>query len=468
MQAQTRMKPSIQSELEIKSWLILSLCFIYLVQFLIGFVWLNTVLSLLSLGVFALCIIRAKRLTRFYGIAMMLGGLVLMVFKGQDTAIIMQGILANLPLLSLIVLVPLLSIPLRIGGFLDSIHYYLERISLDSRKLFTSISVFLFCLGPILNLGSIRVLHDMIKDLKEKPILLAKSYLVGFSTVILWSPYFASVALVLYYLKVPMTVYLPLGFGFAVLQLLVGNVLYWRWASKAGQANVQEPLINSRAQLRTAGTSAVHFYKMVQLVLLLFVLFGSLFMFERLTHWPMMYLVSLIAVLFPLGWCLLSRRLSEYREMFLEFRTHSVPSMDNELILFISAGLFGKALLGTSLASGIQTLFHGIAAYSFLLFILSVMLFIALATAIGIHQLVVVTVLVNQLDPVVIGTSPQVIALLIMISWSMSAVLSPINPLNILVSSSVNRPSLVVGLKWNGLYLLSMVVLGSLFVYALK
>ncbi|WP_157273078.1 hypothetical protein [Neobacillus bataviensis] len=89
---------------------------------------------------------------------------------------------------------------------------------------------------------------------------------------------------------------------------------------------------------------------------------------------------------------------------------------------------------------------------SFLLFIIMIVGIVLVFTFIGVHQIVVVTALVTQMDAGMIGTRPEVLALLLIMSWSMSAVISPVNPINLLVSGLLEKSGISVGLRWNGVF----------------
>jgi hypothetical protein len=460
-----QMIPHSNDKTAVKSWFTLTMCFVYMIQFLSDSYVLTLFLCGLAIFVFCSSLSGAKPIPRLFGSTMFVTGVMLNLWKGTTMEGMVNGIVTNLPLLTLVILVPLLSIPLKIGGYLDSIHFYMERMGTDLRKTFGSISVILFCLGPILNLGSIRVLHEMIQDLHFNSKFLAKVYLVGFSTVILWSPYFASVAMVLYYLNVPVFDYLPLGFSLAVIQLLVGNLLF-RFSippQKGSAADEQSKLLEQPIEEEWE-----HKRKMGKLFGIIVLLMGSIFLMEYLTHWPMLFLVSFTSILFPVLWCAVYQKWGKFRLYFSDFKNHSVPFMSNEIVLFISAGLFGSALAGTQFASSTQMFLHQVASVSFVLFIVTVMFIMMITAFIGIHQIVTVTVLITQIDPSVVGTSPEVLALLFMSAWSLSAVLSPVNPLNLLVSSYVKAPTLSIGLKWNGWYLLTMFFISSLFIYFVR
>jgi len=145
-----------------------------------------------------------------------------------------------------------------------------------------------------------------------------------------------------------------------------------------------------------------------------------------------------------------------------------MSSMDNEVLMFISAGMFGAVLSGTSVSSGIQEVFITVAGFSFILFCLAVLAVMAVAGVIGLHPLVMVTVFVSQMNPDLLGARPEALALLLMIGWAIMAIISPITPLNLIVSSSVNRSSFETGIRYNGLYLVCLAVMGTLYVTLIR
>src|SRR4051812_43592647 len=102
-------------------------------------------------------------------------------------------------MLCLITLAPLLSIPLRLSGYFEAVASLQRNLLHQPKKLYGGITGTLFLLSPILNLGSVRIINEFLEELKLPSAVSAKSYLVGFTTAVMWSPYFASVSLVLHY-----------------------------------------------------------------------------------------------------------------------------------------------------------------------------------------------------------------------------------------------------------------------------
>ncbi|WP_171656410.1 hypothetical protein [Paenibacillus foliorum] len=436
-----------------RSYLILAMCMLFLIQYFVQSEWLLYILAVCASVAFIGSITLARTVPRIFSILMFIAGAVLTGLKGQGLDAMAQGITSNIPLLTLLVLVPLLSIPFKMGGFFDSILIYLKRYQNKPGKMFAGITMVLFFLGPILNLGSIRIVHDLLKDLRLNATFLSKAYLVGFSTTILWSPYYAAVGVVLLYLHVSIGSYMTYGFGIAVLFLLIGNVMFGLWAKK----NMLEIELNND---ESGAITSDHRKRMKLLPIVIIMLMLITIAAEYATHWSMLVLVSLLALIFPLLWCMFSKQWGLFKHQIIEYRDKAVPVMNNEIIMYISAGFFGQSLKGSSFGQGITIFMNQLSQTSFLLFALFIMITMVCITFVGIHQVVIVTVLATQMDPVMLGTSKEILAMVLMLAWSASSILSPVNPINLLVSTLVKRTSMQVGIRDNGLYLLIVSAIG--------
>ncbi|ALS20421.1 hypothetical protein [Paenibacillus naphthalenovorans] len=439
-----------------RSYLILGMCGLFLIQYFVHVQWLEYLVIFMALAAFMGSATKADPVPRWFGICMLMTGIVLEFQKGRGIDGVSEGVSMNLPLLTLVILVPLLSIPLKLGGYFDAIDTLLRGLLHHPRKLFAGITSVLFVLGPILNLGSIRIVDELLKGLKLPPVMLAKSYLVGFSTTMLWSPYYASVALILYYLKIPTIEYMAYGIGFALLFILIGNVLFAFWSKR-------HPLSpDSFAEAASAEESKDGTYrrKLVRLGLIVAVLMSMTFLLETLTHWSMLVIVSLLSISFPLCWVIITGKWSLLRTQLADFRDRSVPIMNNEILLFTSAGLLGNALQGTAFGSGMKWALISLAQQSFFIFEISIIVTVVVVAFIGIHPMVIVTALVTQMDAQALGTTPIALAILLMLAWSTSAVLSPVNPLNLLVSRLSGITGLAAGVRANGIHLLIVAILG--------
>ena len=183
-------------------------------------------------------------------------------------------------------------------------------------------------------------------------------------------------------------------------------------------------------------------------------------MIEYLTHWAMIVIVCLISILFPVLFGVFSRDWKKLLPSFIDFRDRSVPSLNNEIMLFMSAGMLAFAMKGTSVMSGISSFLASLADRSFILFAIAVLCFVCCVTYIGIHQIAAVGVLAMQLDPVQLGISNLSLALILMLTWTITTALSPFSGLNLLVSRFARVSGRQLGLRINGIHLLMIAFIG--------
>jgi hypothetical protein len=443
---------------QLKYLLILAMCMLYLAQFLIATDFLQEILAFLAAVIFFISVQGAKPFPKYFSLFMLITGVTVIFLTGGGMEETVAGVTLNVPILTLLLLVPLITVPLKIGEYLSSVEVYMRRFIHQPERLFSRIVLSVFILGPVLNLGSVQIMHEIFKKFSVKnTVLLAKAYSIGFSTVILWSPYFASVALILYHLGLPVLNYMLFGLPLAMLQLLTGIFLFRLNTSKKNKA---EPLSQHAEKLDDCHTS-----KIKRLLWLLLLLLLAVFILEWITQWPMMFLVSIISIVFPVLWGLAHKKMKETVKLFYEYREGSLSKMDNEIVMFLSTGLFVKSLTGSALSKQLNQLLHSISSFSSLLFIITIVGTTTFLAVLGFHAIIIVLPLVIQLDPVSLGITPEIAALIFMLAWSISAIISPVNPLNLLVSHLLNQSSYTVGLRWNKIFILTMFVVGTIYIY---
>ncbi|MDP5274553.1 hypothetical protein [Chengkuizengella axinellae] len=155
------------------------------------------------------------------------------------------------------------------------------------------------------------------------------------------------------------------------------------------------------------------------------------------------------------------------KSYFKKFQKKSVPSMNNEIILFLSVGFLAESLIGSGFAKQMELWMSSLFDLSFLLFVFIILLSIIITTFIGIHPLIMVMVLVTQFDPTVFLMKKEIFALLLMVGWSMAVLLSPVTSFNMLVSGTVKEKGTTIGLRWNGGYIGIILITSISYIYVL-
>lgn len=429
----------------------MGMCFLFIVQYFASLQWLKYMVVAIALLAFITSVKNADRFPRFIGIVMMVTGLIIEWSKGTGIDGVSEGIFLILPLLSLITLAPLLSIPLRLGGFFEAVSQLLHNLLQKPKKMYAGITGTLFLLSPILNLGSVRILNDFLEDLKLPSAMSAKGYVVGFTTALMWSPYFASVSLILHYLNVPYMDYVLYGITLSVLALLAGNMLFAIWEKF-------HPIEKIDSEIRPLDHTKRK--QLMKLVFFVALLMGSCLVIEFFTGWSMIVIVCLISIGIPALFGLFTLSWKKMTPLVVDYRDRTVPMLNNEIMLFMSAGMLAFALNGTKVMNSVGNLLTNLANQSFLLFIIAIIVIVQTVTFIGIHQIAVVGALAMQLNPAELGISNIALALILIITWFTSTAMSPFSGLNLMVSRFAKVPGIQLGTRINGVHLLVVTFIG--------
>ncbi|HYK73436.1 MAG TPA: hypothetical protein VEV44_10030 [Pseudoneobacillus sp.] len=442
-----------------RSYLILGMCILFLIQYFVEIQWLQYLLVFVSLIAFFGSVTKASRFPRIAGLIMMAVGITVEWSKGTGIDGISEGLILILPLLTLLTLVPLLSIPLRLGGYFESISVLLHHLLHQPKKLFTGITGTLFLLSPILNLGSVRIIHEFLEDLKFPSAMTAKGYIMGFTTAIMWSPYFASVSLVLHYLNVSFHEYILYGISLGLLSLIVGNLLFVFWVKRHPLA-LGSPVIGQLDKKIQK--------QLFKLILFVLILLGLCLGVESITHWSMMVIVCLMSIVIPSIFGLKKSNWRQMHPLLIDYRDRTVPMLNNEIMLFMSAGMLAFAMKGTTAMNGISSILIGFANQSFFLFALAILVFVLVVSYIGIHQIAAVGVLAMQLNPSDLGISNVALALILLLSWSISTALSPFSGLSLMVSRFSGISGIKEGLRVNGQHVLIFSIVSIVIISFIK
>lgn len=435
-----------------RSYLILGMCALFIFQYFAQIHWLQFLVVFMSLLAFGGSALNADRFPRILGLAMMTIGIFIEWNKGTGFGGINEGIILILPLICLITIAPLLSIPLKIGGYFKDVSSLLRQHLSHPKKVYAGMTGTLFFLSPILNLASVRILNEFIEELRLPSAMSAKGYIVGFTTAMTWSPYFASVSMVLHYLNIPFSEYILYGLGLSIMSLVIGNLLFALWLKR-------HPVIATTTD-HDNGFTPQQRKHLIKLGFLIFIIMSISLIIEKLTAWSMLVIVCLISTIVPLLFAIKSSNREPMIPLLRDYRDRTVPMMNNEITLFMSAGMLAFALQGTGFANEVSFFLTGLANESFYLFALAIMGIVLSITYMGIHQIAAIGSLAMQLDPEQLGISSISLAMLLLLTWLVSTAFSPFSGLNLMISRFSGISGFRLGTNTNGLHLSIVAIIG--------
>lgn len=381
----------------------------------------------------------------------------------------LDGVRVNLTLVSIFTLVPLLGIPVRLGGYLESLKLLFARVNPKSSFVFLVTQTLAHALGVVFNIGSISIVHYLSKAAPiQSPRLLVSAINRGFLSVIFWSPYFGAVAVVLSMLSTKWVTILPFSLGFVLISFFVSFAVDWTLIQKsdanfalemsATKEDEHAPKLNNRFVKK----------KVIELFSLLFVMMLIVLGIELFAGLEVAVIICLVALFFPLLWSFFQRNQAIY---FVELKDHvfkTLPRMRKEVVLFLVSGFFSAAFMKTDMSSTIITfvtnLFDGFTigvAYC-------IVLAIVITSVAGIHPIVPVTVFASSFDPTLLGFSPEYFSVLLLASWGVSSTISPATASSNLLANLWNIEVTKIAFRWNIKYGIIMAIILPIYLEIVK
>lgn len=368
-------------------------------------------------------------------------GIIFMVIYGASLDEWMNAARINLTLVAIFLFTPLLGIPVRTGGYVESLKLVLSRRMNNPNYLFAGTSFLSHFLGIVLNIGAISIVHELTKasNIKNNK-LVSVGINRGFISGIFWSPYFSAMALILGSLPVKWGDILFYSLGLSFIAILMSYLFEKPYMVKVPTASGEA---HNEEEIRKAKK------KVTELFFLLFLMVSGVLIAEKMTSSSMTFIICLLSILFPLSWCLLKGEGESYRK---ELKAHiftGVPRMKNEIVLFLIAGFFSGAFIKTGWSIYLVEALNGAFSHVYLI-IAYLIAFSIVATAImGLHPIVVVTIMATSIDPLKLGFSYEFFAILLLSSWGISNTVSPATAVNNLLSGLLKEDLLKVSVHWN-------------------
>ena len=270
----------------------------------------------------------------------------------------------------------------------------------------------------------------------------------GFAGCIMWSPYFAAMALVLgrYELSwggivrvnLPLAI-VALGGGFVVdcLRLPSGGFVVEGKLS-AGSRRILLSMIG---------------FGLLLTVVMLFI--------EAWVGLSMILIVSMMAVVVPAAWSFFPGNRDVYVRGVRQYFQQTLPLLRGEVVLFLCAGFFAAAVAQSEVGQYINVFLRQVNLYGQFVTVLMFIGVIVLLAVIGVHPVISVSVLTGIVRPGDLGMTTEGLAVTMLSSWAIANVSSPFTAVNMMLAGLSGKSSVLTGLRWNIKYSVVMsLVLG--------
>lgn len=300
-------------------------------------------------------------------------------------------------------------------------------------------------LGSVLNLAAMSLLSGMASEQKDRRLRrrLSMALMFGFTTASSWGPFYVSVAVILTAIpEVRWVEVAPLGVGMAACMLAVG----WSYDRLVlRQPRLSSQQANSAASPRITPSTAVRICAILSALVVL--VMGI----HELAGLPIPIALGVVCPPFAVAWAMLQAppqtRWADGGRPLTQRIFRGLPDLRNEAIAFVAASILGvgvATILPPDVIGGYLREYDitGDAVVVALIFGM------VLASASGLHPVILVILIGEVLPPEVIGMPPTILALALLGVWGTSTMVSPFSATTLFMGRVIGVPSHIIAWRW--------------------
>lgn len=367
----------------------------------------------------------------------------------------------NTSLLALLIVVPLLGVPLKFGGYIEVLDALALKYLVKKYQMYWVPALFSHVLGVFMNLGAVPLTYEITARGKmlDNRELLTKGLSRGFGAAMFWSPNMVATALPLAYLGITWQNYVYLGVLFAVIGLGAGFAVEIPAGEGRSGGRGHYPAVGDAS----GGSAYIDKLKLAQLTVAAVVFLLMIIAIETRSALPVISAVPFIALVFPALWLLLLGRKKHIKEGYLDYFNNRINHYDGEVVLFVTAGFFSYALSFSGQAEHLCDYVMHFAGHSTGSVVLTILAAIILTSLVGLHPMIMVSTFAASLNPAALGISPVHLALILIGGWSLGATVSPMSGTTLVVAGLTGKRPAEIG-RVNILYAIVVSALLTAFI----
>jgi hypothetical protein len=353
----------------------------------------------------------------------------------------------------LFTLVPILGIPIKIGGYSGGIQFIIQKKIKNSGQLYMITSGISYFFSIFMNLATLPMAYYSIRpalnmfSVGNKERFMSRAISRGFAMPLLWAPVTPIVGIVISVTDVSWVSIIPYVVPLSILGLGMDWLLGARKSNKMLDP-VQNVSVHETAatiepgQLNSPG-------RVIQIFLAIIIFIVAISIAESLFHYSFLILVSLIVIPFAFAWSLFLKKGGEFgSQLQKHFQMFSV-SMKDQFFIYLSAGFFISTI---NISNTNQLLydwimkFIGVAGVETFLILLPL---VPLAFAfLGLHPAVTLALMTEGLDLSAIGLNPHILTVAMLAGAVSAFLVGPYNATLGLMANLVKNTSYKVS-NWN-------------------
>jgi hypothetical protein len=408
-------------------------------------------LSGLALAAVLVSLPASRWVARTLSTLFLAGGTWMLLQKGATVAEYLSGYGQMVYLLAVFVVVPVLSVPVKLGGYDKAIEAVLRGRVGGVFQLQCLTTALAFICGSFMSVAAIPVMMtSMAPVLASYPIanrvrFMSIAAICGYVLPILWTPVSGVVGTVLDNLRVDWLALFPTLFALSIAVLVANWAIFYVFELRGRNApRLDEPPPGD------GGKSALPLlFQMFAAILLLVGCIGAL---EYMLRVGLIPIVTMISIPFALAWSIIiGQGRNAARAVARDFAIR-LPAMADQFAIFLGAGFFAGAMRISGFDHEANLMFLDMhQAIGSQMFLLLMPVMALAASFLGVHPLVAIALLGESLRPEVLGIPIKQLAVALIGSAVLTYMQGPFSGTLGLVQS-INKVSSFRLALWNAPY----------------
>jgi hypothetical protein len=443
-----------------RAWLYVAVVLCYLIARVGQLAALTPVLSALALIAIMVSLPASGWATRLLSTLFLAGGTWMLVSNDLGWLDVFGAFGEMAYLLALFVVLPVCSVPVKIGGYSGAIQTVLRGRIRGVFQLNCLVTALSFVCGSFMSMAAVPIMMTSMEPVvKAYPIrhserFIAVSTVYGYALPILWTPVSGVVGVIVYTLHVDWLTLFPVLFALSIACLLANWIIFYFMELRGPAAQTLE-------HAPTPGGATSPIPRLMQMVLAIVLLIVSIVLMASWLHIGLITVVTLIAIPFSLAWSAVIGKVGAFvGEARLQMAVR-LPRMADQFAIFLSAGFFAHAMRLSGIDHEANAMFlHLHDALGTVPFLLSMPPMALLASFLGMHPLVLIALLAESLKPEVLGIGSMQLAVAMIGSAVLTYLAGPFSGTLGLVRS-INQVSTFRLSLWNAPYAVGYVMLLS-------
>ncbi|MGM0876935.1 MAG: hypothetical protein ACQEWV_19815 [Bacillota bacterium] len=378
-----------------------------------------------------------------------------------------------LDLLTLFTLVPILALPIKLGEYAEGIQSLIQRYVNKSKHLYMMTSSVAYFLSIFMNVASIPMTYYCIRPalatfpLQNKERFMSRAITHGFAMPLLWSPITPVVGVIISMTGVSWISILPYVLPLSFL----GVILDWLAGSMSARKNVNSKLHNQYSSNEIAATiekRETSLRRLFHILIGIFMFNIAILIAEYFFPFSFLVIVSLLVIPISLCWSLLLKKGKEFSFELKNYFNGISTKMSDQFFIYLAAGFFISAIKlskADSLINSWIIQYKDVIGIEF--FLVCVPIIPVLLAFIGLHPAVTLALMAGSLDPSVLGISPHILTVTMLLGAVSAFLIGPYNTTVGLMSNIVKTSSYKVS-NWNIKYTITFIVCGLVYVSILR